>query len=40
MSFIGAAGKGGKAAVNSNLYTIPRMTIWDSTSFSKWKSYL
>ena len=40
MSFIGAAGKGGKASVNSNLYTIPRMTIWDSTSFSKWKSYL
>lgn len=40
MSFIGAADKKGKASVNSNLYKIPRMTIWDSTSFSKWKGYL
>lgn len=40
LSFIGTAGKKGKASPGSDVYKIPRMTIWDSTSFSTWKSYL
>lgn len=40
MAFIGTGGKKGKASPGENLYKIPRMTIWDTTSFSKWKSYL
>ena len=40
MSFIGLGGKGGKTSVNGDLYKISRATIWDTTSFSKWKGYL
>lgn len=40
MAFIGAGGTNGKASPGVNLYKIPRMTIWDTTSFNTWKSYL
>ena len=43
MAFIGAAGVNGKSTPKvTNLYKIPRMTIWEDylTSFNKWKSYL
>ncbi len=40
MAFIGANGVKGKSSPGVNMYKIPRMTIYDSTSFEKWKSYL
>lgn len=40
MAFIGAHGVKGKAKPGVNLYKIPRMTIWDTTSFTTWKNYL
>ena len=43
MSFVGRAGVMGKATPKvTNLYKIPRMTVWDLSimSFSEWKSYL
>ena len=40
MAFIGAGGVSGKSYPGINLYKIPRITIWDNTSFDKWKSYL
>lgn len=40
MAFIGLGGTKGKASPGVNLYKIPRVTIWDTTSFSKWKGYL
>ncbi len=40
MAFIGAGSSKGKSSPGVNLYKIPRMTIWDNTSFTKWKSYL
>ena len=43
MSFIGRAGVMGKATPKvTNLYKIPRMTVWDESlmSFNTWKGYL
>ena len=40
LAFIGAAGVKGKSSPGIDVYKIPRMTIWDTTTFSKWKSYL
>lgn len=43
MAFIGRAGVLGKATPKStNLYKIPRMTVWEESimSFNTWKSYL
>lgn len=43
MSFIGRAGVMGKATPNkTDLYKIPRMTVWEQNlmSFNTWKSYL
>ena len=43
MSFIGRGGTMGRATpLKTNLYKIPRMTVWDTSlmSFNKWKSYL
>lgn len=43
MSFIGRAGQMGKATPNkTDLYKIPRMTVWEQSlmSFNTWKSYL
>ena len=43
LAFIGRAGQMGKSTPNkTNLYQIPRMTVWDSNlmSFNTWKSYL
>ncbi len=43
MSFIGRAGVMGRATPKStNLYKIPRMTVWEESimSFNSWKSYL
>ena len=43
MAFIGRAGVMGRATPKStNLYKIPRMTVWEETimSYSAWKSYL
>ncbi len=43
MSFIGREGVMGRATPNkTNVYKIPRMTVWEQSkmSFNKWKSYL
>lgn len=40
MGFIGVGSTNGKASPGTNLYKIPRRTIWDTTSFDTWKSYL
>ena len=43
MSFIGRAGQMGRATPNkTDVYKIPRMTVWEQSimSFNKWKSYL
>lgn len=43
MSFVGRAGVMGRATpLKTDLYKIPRMTVWEQSimSFSKWKSYL
>ena len=43
MAFIGRAGVMGRATPKStNLYKIPRMTVWEESimSYSAWKSYL
>jgi peptidoglycan/xylan/chitin deacetylase (PgdA/CDA1 family) len=43
MAFIGRAGVMGKATPNkTDLYKIPRMTVWEQNlmSFNTWKSYL
>ena len=43
MSFVGRAGVQGKSFPNkTNLYKIPRMTVWEESlmSFNSWKSYL
>ena len=43
MSFVGRAGTLGKATPKvTDLYKIPRMTVWEESlmSFNTWKSYL
>ena len=43
MSFVGRAGTNGKATPKvTDLYKIPRMTVWEESlmSFNEWKSYL
>lgn len=42
MSFVGRAGVYGKAKVGTNLYKIPRMTVWSESlmSYNTWKSFL
>ena len=43
MAFVGRAGVYGKATPKvTNLYKVPRMTVWEESimSFNEWKSYL
>ena len=40
IAFIGANGVNGKGKPGINLYMVPRKTIYDTTSFASWKSYL
>lgn len=40
LAFIGANSVGGRSYPGINTYKVPRMTIWDTTSFEKFKSYV
>lgn len=40
LAFIGASTTNGRSYPGINLYKVPRMTIWDTTSFTKFKSYV
>ena len=40
LAFIGANSVGGRSYPGINTYKVPRMTIWNTTSFDKFKSYV
>ena len=40
LAFIGANNVGGRAWPGINLYKVPRMTIWNTTSFDTFKGYV
>lgn len=40
LAFIGANGVSGRATPGINTYKVPRMTIWNTTSFESFKSYV
>lgn len=40
LAFIGAAGAGGRAKPGTNPLLVPRMTIWNTTTFNAFKDYV
>ena len=40
LAFIGANSVGGRSYPGINLYKVPRMTMWDTTSFATFKGYV